>query len=373
LIEVLVILIAMAFALNIGASGAAAAISPAYGSGVLRWRTGALGLVAIAFVLGAVLAGGRVVDTLGGGLVDQQNLTVALVFIILLSATLPLLVSNLLGFPLSTSAVTVGAMVGAGLADSQMNGGMLTVIVCAWIALPVAAFVGAAGLSKLVGMRLELRFLRRPQTLTVRLLALVLVGGGTYVAFAAGANNVGNAIGPLVGAGILSSGTGLLIGGVVVGIGALVLGNRVLETSAKRVANLNVVSGTVVSGVSGSLVLTAALFGVPVPLVQVTSSAILGVGFARRGRKALKKQVVRDIASVWVTAPVVSLVLSYLLAHFTLESNLLGRGLTYLLLVVGFLVIVATLFVINRARLRHSMNRAKPLLLRTLIGILRTF
>ena len=126
-------------------------------------------------------------DTLGGGLVDQQNLTVALVFIILFSATLPLLVSNLLGFPLSTSAVTVGAVVGAGLAVSQMNGGMLTVIIGAWLALPVAAFVGAAGLSKLVGMRLELRFLRRPQTLIVRLLALALVGGGIYVAFAAGA------------------------------------------------------------------------------------------------------------------------------------------------------------------------------------------
>ncbi len=372
MIEALALLIALAFALNIGASGAAAAMSPVYGSGALRWRAGALVLVGVAFFLGAVLAGDRVAGTLGGGLVDEENLTVALVLIVLLSATLPLLAANLLGFPLSTSAVTVGAVVGAGLAISRLHGGLLATIIAAWLALPVAAFLLSALFTKLVGIRLEGYFLFRRRRLAVRLFTLALVGSGIFVAFSAGANNVGNAVGPLVGAGLLSMNGGLLLGGAALGIGALTLGHRVLETSAKRVTKLNVVSGTTVSGISGTLVLTAALFGIPVPLAQITSAGIMGVGFASRGRQALRKQVVRDIASVWVVAPVASLVLSYLLAHFTLDSNLFGRGLTYLLLIVGTTVVLATLLAINRARLLRGMERAKPLLVRSLIGILRT-
>ena len=372
MIEALALFIALAFALNIGANGAAAAMSPAYGSGALRWRAGALVLVGVAFFLGAILAGDRVVETLGDGLVDQENLTVALVFIVLLSATLPLLAANLLGFPLSTSSVTVGAVVGAGLAISRLHGGLLAVIIAAWLALPIVAFLLSALFTKLVGVRLEGHFLRRRRTLSVRILTLALVGSGIFVAFSAGANNVGNAVGPLVGAGILSVGGGLLLGGAVVGIGAMTLGHRVLETSAKHVTKLTVVSGTTVSGVSGSLVLTAALFGIPVPLAQVTSAGIMGVGFARQGRQALRKQVVRDIASVWVVAPVASLVLSYLLAHFTLDSSLFGRGLTYLLLTVGAAVVLVTLLAINRVRLLRGMERAKPLLVRSLIGIIRT-
>jgi sulfate permease len=371
LIELFAILIALVFALTIGASGTAAAMSSAYGSGAIRARAGALGLVAVAFVLGAVLAGAPVARTLGGGLVGGADLSVALVLVVLLSATLPLIVATLVGLPLSTSAVTVGAIIGLGLAVQQLDYGLLALIVAAWLAMPFVAFALTALISRFAGMRLESKLWNAPSASLIKLLGLLLVGSGVFVAFAVGANNVANAVGPLINAEVVSSRLGLLVGGFAVGAGALLLGHRVLETSAKQVTNLSLVSGTVVNAVSGLLVLIAALMGIPVPIVQSTAAGIMGVGFARRGRHTLRKQVVRDMVTVWVVSPVVSLVLAYLLAHFIVDTPVLGRALTYPLLIVGGVVIGLTMLLINRSRLVQSLSWAKPMLQRVIVGTLR--
>ena len=69
ILERLAILIAAAFAINIGASGTASAMSEAYGAGVLGKRL-ALIMVAIFTLAGGVLAGGEVVETIGKGVVQ---------------------------------------------------------------------------------------------------------------------------------------------------------------------------------------------------------------------------------------------------------------------------------------------------------------
>ncbi len=55
-----------------------------------------------------------------------------------------------------------------------------------------------------------------------------------FEAFSAGMNNVANAVGPLVGAGLLSVQHGIIFGGLFVALGALLLGSRVLETNGKK-------------------------------------------------------------------------------------------------------------------------------------------
>ncbi|WLR43593.1 inorganic phosphate transporter [Bacillus carboniphilus] len=97
--EWIAIIISCFFALNIGASGAAASMGVAYGSKAINRNIHALFICAIAIYLGATIGGGEVIRTIGEGLIDPQFLTIKIVIVILLSATMSLFIANLLGIP----------------------------------------------------------------------------------------------------------------------------------------------------------------------------------------------------------------------------------------------------------------------------------
>ncbi len=355
MLEFITIGIALLFAANIGASGSAAAMGEAYGSGAIKRRMVAQALVAIAVLAGGILAGEAVVRTLGSGLVDSSHFTIGLTLVVLLSATVPLAVANLIGIPLSTSEVTVGAIVGMGAAVGSLAVGYLGVIVLAWVLLPLVAFAITALVARIV-YRLPINQKPHSNPAMKGLLTALMIAGGVYTAFSAGANNVANAVGPLVAAGIFSVSNGLVVGGVAVALGALVLGGRVLETNGKRITTLNLGTGILVTFTVGTLVLIASFMGLPVPLTQGTTGAIMGVGFGIQGRKAMRKQVVRDIGTIWMLSPTISLLMAYFLTHVALGDNALGRPLTYFLLAAGAAVTIGTLVFLNRPRLIHSFS-----------------
>jgi sulfate permease len=94
-----------------------------------------------------------------------------------------------------------------------------------------------------------------PGSVTARLLTGLLITGGIYTAFSAGANNTGNAIAPLVASGIMTSSSGLLLGGIAIALGAFFLGHRVLETNGRRITKLQLTTGSLVTFTTGTLVL----------------------------------------------------------------------------------------------------------------------
>ena len=71
----------------------------------------------------------------------KEYITVKIVIIILISATSSLFIANLLGIPLSTSEVTVGAVVGVGIAYKVLYIKSLLVIASFWVIVPIVAFV----------------------------------------------------------------------------------------------------------------------------------------------------------------------------------------------------------------------------------------
>src|SRR5690625_2676855 len=91
--------IALFFAMNIGASGSAAAMGVAYGSGAIRWRFFALFLCAIGIFSGAFFGSKEVIKTIGTGLIPTTLLSIEIVLIILTSATATLFVANVIGIP----------------------------------------------------------------------------------------------------------------------------------------------------------------------------------------------------------------------------------------------------------------------------------
>ncbi|MDR6226636.1 inorganic phosphate transporter [Desmospora profundinema] len=313
--------VACFFAMNIGASGAAASMGVAYGSGAVRRRRVALLLCGLGVFLGAALGGGEVVKTVGEGIVPTSLLSVEVAVIILASACLSLFIANLIGIPLSTSEVTVGAVVGVGIAFQALYLSNLTVIVSFWILTPIAAFTIAFFAGKGIHW-LEKKFPSLLGSTWKRWLTLLVVATGFLEAFSAGMNNVANAVGPLVGAGLLSISEGIWIGGLFVALGALLLGGKVLETNGKRITRYSLLEGSAISGTGATLVITASLWGIPVPLTQVTTSAIIGIGTAQKGFSLWQKGVIVQMAQVWAVSPVVSLVIAYGLVQALIHGDM---------------------------------------------------
>ncbi|WP_110113710.1 inorganic phosphate transporter [Bacillus sp. CGMCC 1.16541] len=336
--------IAFFFAMNIGASGAAASMGVSYGSGAIKNRRIALFICAIGVFLGAVLGGGEVVKTIGSGIIPQTILTVEIVVIILASATLSLFIANVIGIPLSTSEVTVGAVVGVGIAYQSVYAQKLLVIVSFWVIVPIVAFVIAFVVGLLMKKFRSGRYEKSSKWKSF--LTFLVIATGFFEAFSAGMNNVANAIGPLVGAGLIGTSNGILYGAIFVALGALFLGEKVIETNGKRITKFSLGEGVVISGTGASLVTTASIFGLPVPLTQVTTSSIIGIGAAKDGFYIWQQKVIVQMLKVWIVSPVFSLVISYGLVKLLLESDLYSL----VVLLSGCIATVGILSLMKTAR-----------------------
>jgi sulfate permease len=319
MLTIIAIAIGLFFAVNIGASGAAASMGIAYGAGVVKKRM-ALFLCAIVVFLGAWLGGGEVVKTIGSGIVPSSTFTIQVALIVLASAALSLFLANLFGIPLSTSEVAVGSVIGVGIVYQSIFVGKLLWIMLFWLLTPMVAFFAAILSTYLLKSKWVKALLKMPKAVPV--LSVLVVVMGLFEAFAAGMNNVANAVGPLVGAEIMSTEDGILYGGLFVALGALVLGYRVLETNGKKITTLKLEEGCVISGTGATIVTVASLFGIPVPLTQITTSSIIGIGFAKQGKSVLQKDIVVKLLTVWIVSPVLSMVLSYTLIQLLIEKNL---------------------------------------------------
>ncbi|MEK5233027.1 inorganic phosphate transporter [Lysinibacillus sp. FSL K6-0232] len=346
MLEYFAIAISLFFAMNIGASGAAASMGVAYGAGAIKKAWQALLLCAIGVYSGAVLGGGEVVKTISSGIMPTEYITVKVVIIILISATSSLFFANLLGIPLSTSEVTVGAVVGVGIAYKVLFVKSLLVIMSFWVIVPIVAFVIALVFGRLL-YKLQGKGLLKDRPI----LTILLILAGFFEAFSAGMNNVANAVGPLVGAGMMDVTTGIVLGGAFVAIGAILLGKRVLETNGKKIVRFQKAEGILISSTGALLVGISSIFGLPVPLTQVTSSSIIGMGMAKNGAQIFNKNIVKKIFRIWIVSPIFSLAISYFLVQLFLEKDL------YAIILIGS-IIVGTLGVISLMRIMREEEQS---------------
>ncbi|WP_408006455.1 inorganic phosphate transporter [Pseudalkalibacillus sp. A8] len=327
--------VAFFFAMNMGASGAAASMGVSYGSGAINKKIIALVICGTGVFLGAVIGGGEVVETIGSGIVPEDIITTQTAVIILGAATISLGFANLIGIPLSTSEVTVGSVVGVGLAYQSLYVKSLLTVVLIWILIPIIAFVIALIFGKMI-QSIQNRYHTVLEGNWKKWLTVLLILMGFLEAFSAGMNNVANAIGPLVGAGMISISHGTLIGGGFIALGAILFGGKVLETNGKRITKFSLLEGSAISGTGATLVIIASIFGIPVPLTQITTSAIIGIGTGQKGLSFLQKNIILQMIKVWVVSPVFSLVISYGMVKVLLDSDF------YTLSVIGS-VFIATI------------------------------
>ena len=139
------------------------------------------------------------------------------------------------------------------------------------------------------------------------------------MAFAHGANDVANAIGPLSAAvEILTTGTmaahaavptwALCLGGVGIVLGLATWGWRVIETIGKKITELTPTRGFSAEFGAAATILLASRLGMPISTTHTLVGAVIGVGMAR-GIEALDLRTTRDIVISWViTVPAGALI-----------------------------------------------------------------
>lgn len=291
-----------------GGSGMSPSFAVAYGAGAISKKKAAL-LFGLFVLLGAFIGGGKVVNTISSGIVPQDVIDTKVVFVILLSATLSLFIANVSRVSVSTSSVTVFSLVGVGIYYGQLYVSTLLRVFLFWLSLPILAYVFTHLIGKFVLRWSQKPWLKKHE----RTMRVFVVAAGCYVAFSIGTNNVANAVGPLVGSGILSKQLGFVLIAPCFGLGGLLFG-RVLETVGKEIVDLGILEATVNGMVIGSLLLLSSAFGMPEPMVMLGATSVMGIGSVNSGHKfVITHQVVRKIVSLWIISPLISLTVTYLL------------------------------------------------------------
>jgi len=160
-----------------------------------------------------------------------------------------------------------------------------------------------------------------------KMFAFLQIMSAAYVAFAHGANDVANAIGPVAAAleiirkGNLSIDSRiptwlLAMGGVGIVVGLATWGWRVMETIGRKITELTPTRGFSAEFGAAITILVASKFGLPISTTHCIVGAVLGVGLAK-GLSALNLRTLRDIVLSWVitlpSSAIVSILLFYVI------------------------------------------------------------
>ncbi|MBM21489.1 MAG: anion permease [Stappia sp.] len=142
------------------------------------------------------------------------------------------------------------------------------------------------------------------------LLTAALALGG-YMALNIGANDVANNMGPAVGARALTMGAALLIAAVFEGAGALLVGDRVVDTISTGLLNSDAFqnAGDFTLAMLAALVAAAVwvniatLIGAPVSTTHAVGGGVLGAGIGAVGLGALSGPTLLLVAMSWLVTP----------------------------------------------------------------------
>lgn len=312
------ILVAL-FALNMGGGNFAVSFAAAHGSRILSKRKAQI-LFAVFVFLGAVLLGRPVANTLGSRIIPAQLMDLDLVLIILISATASLFVANLLRVPQSTSLVTVGAILGVGLCLCRVYGSTFLYLSFFWILFPVLGYVLTYFLGKLIypPRRSNFWIYEKLVNNSKRLKAFV-VAASCYNAFSVGANNVANAVGPLSGTGIISMLAGFALVAPLFGLGGVVFGGT-LKTTGEKIVPLGLLTATIICIVTGTLMITASVLGVPQSFVMIKMASVFAVSGLKNGhRSTFTNSTTQKTYVSWIVMPVIATAISYVLTAVKLK------------------------------------------------------
>jgi inorganic phosphate transporter, PiT family len=150
-----------------------------------------------------------------------------------------------------------------------------------------------------------------------RVFGFLQIATACFVAFAHGANDVANAVGPVAavvslyhaGFASIPASVGvplwvLVLGGAGIVLGLATMGYRVIATIGREITEITPTRGFSAEFGAATTVLLASSLGLPISTTHTLVGAVVGVGFAH-GIAALNLSVIRNIVKSWLaTIPV---------------------------------------------------------------------
>jgi PiT family inorganic phosphate transporter len=310
----LVIAIAVAFMFDItnGFHDSANAIAALVATRAAR-PASAIALAATFHVLGPILAGTAVADTVGGIVTVGVSKTVAVVGAGLTGALAWNVLTWWRGLPSSSSHALVGGLVGAAMLEAG-RGAIRWGGFDGWRPVGVVGVLAALAISPILGFGIGFvadRLLRRAVRRARREINVVLRRGewitSSALAFSHGANDAQKTMGVIT---LLLVATGKLshfsvplwvklAAAASLTIGTSFGGWRIVKTIGSGIYRIGPIDGLASQGTSAAVILGAAALGAPVSTSHVVASSVVGIGASQR-RHHVRWTIVREMGLAWI-------------------------------------------------------------------------
>lgn len=295
---------------GLGSNDSANIFGTGVAANVLKYKT-AIILISIFVVIGALCEGYKGMDTVGAMSTISHNAA----FVAAFSAGLCVSTFSYLSLPVSTSQAIMGAVLGVGMISGIPDFTRLYKVILCWIFTPIAAAILSRVLYPLLG-RIFSGFLTDIERRNL-FIKSALIFAGCYGAYSLGANNVANVTGVYVGSGLLTPFYAALFGSLSIASGALTYSKKVMDTVGRKIVELDGFSAFISEFSAAITVHFFTQVGVPVSTSQAIVGGVTGVGFVK-GARTVSKRTLIEIAIGWVSTPLASGIIAYLLMRIVI-------------------------------------------------------
>ncbi len=309
---ILVIILAVGFALVNGLNDAANAIATVVGTRVLS-PLRAIIMSAILNFAGAA-TGLAVATTIGKGIVAPEFLDYDVMLAALSAVIIWGVVATRLGLPVSISHSFIAGLVGAGIAAA---GSVSIVWNTFYKVISSVAIAPALGFSVGLTVMVTLMWLlRRKAPLRVEgIFSRLQILSAAFMAYAHGKNDGQMPIGIMAMALVIHTGNEfqvpfwvIALSATAISLGTAFGGWRVIRTVGVRITALRPVQGFAAESSAAAVVEVASAFGIPVSTTHCISSSIMGVGATKR-LSAVRWGVAGNIFIAWIlTFPICGII-----------------------------------------------------------------
>jgi PiT family inorganic phosphate transporter len=300
---VLVIILAVGFAVVNGFNDSANAIATVVGTRVLS-PVKAVAMAAVLNFVGAA-TGLAVAVTIGKGIVSAEYLDYDVMLAALAAVIIWGTIATRFGLPVSISHSFVAGLIGAGIAAAGSVSIVWNTFYKVLSSVGIAPALGfAGGLSVMVAL---MWILRRTAPLRVEgTFSKLQILSAAFMAYSHGKNDGQMPIGVMAMALMIHTGSEFNIPFWIVALsaGSISLGTafggwRVIRTVGVRITALRPVQGFAAETAAAGVVEAASVLGIPVSTTHCISSSIMGVGATKR-ISAVRWGVARSIVLAWV-------------------------------------------------------------------------
>ena len=312
---ILAIVLALAFSMTNGFHDASNAIATLVATRGARPGQ-AITISAVFNMIGAIVVGTAVADTIAGIVTVPPEEVVAVIGAGLAGATAWNLATWWRGLPSSSGHALVGGLVGAALAEGGLDAVNWGGLENGWHPVGVFGTLIALAVSPVFGLAVGILLLRilavSLRRATRRVSAPVRGAGWTMAAglsFSHGANDAQKSMG-VIAALLLAEGMTSTLTvplwvkvatGVTLTLGTALGGWRIVRTVGRRIFPLRPLDSVASQSASTAVIMGASLVGAPVSTTQVVASSVVGVGGGRHRWHHVRWEIVREMGVAWLT------------------------------------------------------------------------